>query len=364
MAKAYQSFHARAFHADLGGEGLEGALFFTSVALNFHAGDSRVELPLNQLDIRFDDASEGKIIFRATDSGWTIITSDHDVLEFRSVPQIATLADEVESRLTRRELSRRTKQVLIFTGSAALLFWLGMVAMGAMVRSIVAKVPPEVEEKFGSGLMEELKGELDFEDDTNKVAALTAMAKPLLAVLPQNQPWRFYIIEEEAPNAFALPGGHIAVTTGLLKLTQRPEELLGVIAHEVAHVTHKHGFRHTIASAGPLLVLQLFLSGGGGSMAMLAGGSALLVHQSFSQEYEREADDEGWEYLVAARIDPRGMIAIFRKLQAVEPQEGLMPKAFQSHPDMRKRIARLEAKWKKLRPKSGFIQLQIEPEPP
>jgi len=165
------------------------------------------------------------------------------------------------------------------------------------------------------------------------------------------------------PNAFALPGGHIVVTTGLLRLVERPEQLLGVVSHEVAHVTCKHSFRQMIASAGPFLVFQVFLSGRGGAFAALAGGSAILVHQSFSQEYEKEADDVGWDYLVAANIDPRGMIEVFQKLKATEASERIsnfIPKAFESHPDMDKRIARLNAKWKKLPRKTGFVQLEDE----
>lgn len=343
---------------------MDGAAFITSRGLNFQTRDTAVEIPLDHLEVEFDGAGEGKIIFRASDeSGWTIITADHSVLNFRSVPQIATLADEVEARLTRRELSRRAKVVLIFFAACALILWLGMIAMGAMVRSIVAKVPAEVEQKLGSALIEDLQGELAFVDDPKRLAGLNAMAEPLFAVLPQTQNWRFYIIEDNYPNAFALPGGHIGITTGLLKMAQRPEEMLGVVAHEIAHVTEKHGFRHTIASLGPLLVLQGYLGGRGGSMAALAGGSALLVHQSFSQEYEKEADNVGWNYLVAAKIDPRGMIDIFRRLKAVEQKHGGLPKAFESHPALEKRIARLEAKWKRMRPKSGFIPLRLEPQP-
>jgi predicted Zn-dependent protease len=269
----------------------------------------------------------------------------------------------LESQVTRRDLSRRLKVVGIFLAATVLVLWLGMLATGAMVRAIVAKIPPEKEREWGKALLDEFKSELEFLDDTNQVARLTAMAGPLLRALPQNQKWQFYIIEEEDPNAFALPGGHIVVTTSLLELAERPEELLGVIAHEVAHVTRKHGFRQTItiASTGPFLVFQVFLGGGDNALAAIVGTSAVLVHQSFSQEYEKEADDFGWDYLVAANIDPRGMIDIFRKLKMVEGADAashMVPNAFESHPDMDKRIARLNAKWKKLSRKSGFIELQ------
>jgi predicted Zn-dependent protease len=133
-----------------------------------------------------------------------------------------------------------------------------------------------------------------------------------------------------------------------------------VLAHELAHVTEKHGFRGQVAAAGPFLVFQVFMRGQSGTPALLGGGSALLVAQSFSQEYEKEADDVGWDYMVKANIDPRGMIDVFRKLQAYEMKhegKSILPQAFESHPDVAKRIARLEAKWKRLPKKSGFTDL-------
>src|SRR5262249_60882305 len=140
-------------------------------------------------------------------------------------------------------------------------------------------------------------------------------ASALLASVGGRQTnYTFCIAEEEEPNAFALPGGHVVVTTGLLKMTSRPEELLGVISHEVAHVTRKHGIRKAIASAGPFLIFRVFLGGDGSGVAGVVGGASdLLVRQGFSQAYETEADDVGWQAMVAAKIDPRGMTTMFEK---------------------------------------------------
>jgi Zn-dependent protease with chaperone function len=367
VANAYQEFRARAFHPDLGNEAIEGTVLFTSRSLTFRGGETVIEIPLHRLAAEFDQGEEGRIILRhADDTRWTIIIADTALLDLRSVPQIAELAEQAESRLARRELSRRTKIVLIFFASCGLALWLGMLLVGAMVRSIVAKVPPEVEQEVGKDLLDELKDTFEFVDDTNEVARVAAAAEPLLRALPRGQPWQFYIVEEDMPNAFAIPSGHILVTRGLLRLAERPEEVLGVVAHELAHVMHKHSFRQQIASAGPFLVFQVFLRGQGGALALMTGGSALLVHQSFSQEYEKEADDVGWKYLVAANIDPRGMIDMFRKLKALEATEKhvrLLPKAFESHPDLDKRIARLETKWKRMPRKSGFLDLSSESQP-
>jgi predicted Zn-dependent protease len=171
-------------------------------------------------------------------------------------------------------------------------------------------------------------------------------------------------VDDEFPNAFALPGGHVFVNTGLLKLADRPEEVLGAIAHEVAHVTEKHGFRKAISAAGPILIFRVFLGGGGGLGGVMAEGSDLLVRQSFSQEYETEADDAGWKLLVAANVDPRGLTGMLRKFQGFEVSQKhveIMPRAFSSHPALEKRIARLEAKWEKLPRKTGFVELKPTP---
>jgi predicted Zn-dependent protease len=99
----------------------------------------------------------------------------------------------------------------------------------------------------------------------------------------------------------------------------------------------------------------------------LGAGSQLVMTQSFSQEYELEADAVGWNYLVAAHIDPRGLPDMLRKLKAEEDKERLSDMdipGFRSHPDTQKRIDRLEAKWKKLNQKSGFIEFEALPVQP
>jgi len=102
----------------------------------------------------------------------------------------------------------------------------------------------------------------------------------------------------------------------------------------------------------------LFMRSGSGLLGVLAGGSQLMVHQSFSQEYELEADDVAWQYLVTARIDPRGLPDMLRKLEAEHQRRKLTllaPQALSSHPATHKRLRRLEAKWRKLKDKSHFL---------
>jgi beta-barrel assembly-enhancing protease len=362
MAGAYRTYAAQAFATDPSQEPIKGEIFFTMRSMTFRSGETLIDIPLSELNVELDNSGDGRVIFRhAGDGEWTIATRDTEVLECRSVPQIAEIATRVESQLVRRDISRRVKMVLMFFAGAVLVSWLGMVAVGAMVRSIVTNLPASVEKEYGNKHLKELTKNLKLLQNTNLVTELTTVAEPLLKVVPKSQEWWFHVVPDPTPNAFVLPGGYVFVTTGLLKFVERPEELLAVLAHELAHVTEKHGFRKQVVSAGPIFVFQVFLSDQSSAAALLlSGGSALLVTQSFSQEYEKEADDVGWEYMVKAKIDPRGMIDIFRKLQAYEMKHGgqsPLPKAFESHPDFAKRIARLEAKWKRLPQKSGFLDL-------
>jgi len=363
MAKAYQTYPAHAFHPDFGNEAVEGTILFTNLALEFQSTQANLEIPILQLRASIEHAGEGRIVFQDVERPELLITTpEMEVLEITSIPAIDQLREEETARLTRNEVRRRIKTVVYFCLGCVLLVWLGMMGTGAMVRAIAARVSPETEKKHGDALFKELQGEFVFVGETSQVVRVAALAEPLLRVTEKGVDWRFHLVKEEFPNAFAIPGGHIVMTTGLLNMCSRPEELLGVLAHELAHVTRKHEFRHRIASAGPLLVFKLFVDRrGGGAMGMAAAASALLVHRSFSQEYEKEADDSGWDYLVAANIDPRGMIETFRKLKEIEEKEKfieIVPHAFQTHPAIEKRIARLERKWKRAPRKTGFIELE------
>jgi predicted Zn-dependent protease len=206
-----------------------------------------------------------------------------------------------------------------------------------------------------------LQQEATFTTDPKMMARLTNAVAPLLsAVDDHTRRYRFYIMEEAAPNAFALPGGQVVVTTGMLALAQSPQELDAVVAHELAHLTQRHVFREIISSAGPFLVFGVGLGAKGGVVSLLGASSQLLIQQSFSQGYELEADAVGWNYLVAAHIDPRAMITMLRKLQVVERHEPAdsEPAAFSSHPPTDKRIRRLEAKWRKFKGKSAFEHVE------
>ena len=289
-----------------------------------------------------------------------IFTPDQSILRDSAVRRCEAIWSQVAGTLSRREVSRRLRLIAYFLGGCVLVTATGSWMLGLMVRTVANRVSPEWERKFGEEEMAELGREMHFVNDSNRVARLAALAAPLIEVLPADRrDVKFYIVDETDPNAFALPGGHVVVTEGLLEMVDRPEQLLGVLAHEMAHVTQRHYVREAASAAGPYVVFKVFLRSDNGMVHLLTEGSGLLVMQGFSKEYETEADEVGWDYLVAAKIDPRGMIETFQKFRAYESGlRGLkLPEAFQSHPALDKRIAVLERKAKHL-PMMSFVQLE------
>jgi predicted Zn-dependent protease len=362
---AIQGFEARAFHPSLGNEAASGRVFLSAGKLRFQSEALTLEIPLDEVVVEVGKKGDEQIYFHDPEQpDLQIFTLDQSILDRRVLAQAGQVQKQLIAILSRRELSRRLRILLYFCVGCVLLAWFGSWATSAMVRSLVNRIPPGWEKKLGDDQIESLQSRKQFVTDSNRVAQLTALAAPLMRVLPAgNGEDKFYILEDETPNAFALPGGHVVVNTGLLRLADRPEEVLGVIAHELAHVTQKHYARKIISALGPIVIFGVFLHTHSGAANILTQGTGLMVFEGFSKEYETEADDVGWQYLVAANIDPRGMIDMFRKLKAYEAKEKFgpaTPQAFSSHPAIDKRIARLQSKWEKLPHKSGFIELTNE----
>ena len=355
---------AQAFNLELGSEVVEGIITVDRWKLRFESDTLTLDFPAASLKAELGKGDDERIYFSdSAQPGWQIYTDDYSILDQRVMPQISYLRERFSVAAGRQELNRRLKITAWFVGVCGVIAWLCWMATGLMVDSLVNRISPEWEKQFGDVAMDELEQEITLIDDTNMVARLAALSAPLIRVMPGAVTnFTFHIADDADPNAFALPGGHIVVNTGLLKMVDRPEQLLGVLAHESAHVTRKHAFRTMISAAGPVLIFGVFLRGNSGLSRALSDGSTMIVLQGFSQEYETEADELGWKYLVDANIDPRGAIEAFRKLKADEDRilgkSQRMPQAFQSHPNLDKRIARLEKKWNKLPRKTGFLEFE------
>src|SRR5579859_4974317 len=256
MNEASQNFKAFMVQSDVSCETVAGKLAVDRRRLLFQGEGFNCEIPLEQLEVRLGRGSDTRVYFwDRRHSGVTVFTEDDSVLECASLVQSGHVRSQLEAILTRRELGRRLRITLYCFAACALIACLVSLSMGVMVRSLAADVPPQWEKTFGDEQIQELRESLKFVDDSNEVSRLSALAAPLTQAVPAGKTqFKFHVVESEYPNAFALPGGHIVITTALLRLADRPEELLGVIAHKMAHITQHHHARKIISAAGPLVV--------------------------------------------------------------------------------------------------------------
>lgn len=151
--------------------------------------------------------------------------------------------------------------------------------------------------------------------------------------------YKWYVAEDPAINAFAVPGGYIVVNTGLIQAADSAEEVAGVLAHEVQHIERRHTLKNMAHSLGLRAALSLALGDiGGGALGETA---ANLSELKFSRDLESESDRLGLLALKHAGIAPQGMVSFFDKLRK---QEGAAPPALlSSHPASEERMQTLTA---------------------
>ncbi|MBI5197340.1 MAG: M48 family metalloprotease [Nitrospirae bacterium] len=157
--------------------------------------------------------------------------------------------------------------------------------------------------------------------------------------------YHFFVIREDQPNAFAIPGGYIFVFDSLLTQITSVDELAGVLAHEIGHVERNHFFKDEkkIAALDIATIAAILLGGGQIAPLVIAGAANTDVRLHFSRENEAEADSYALRYLKKSGFDPRGLPGFFKSLLQYErfnPQ--LAPAYMSTHPDLNARLARLE----------------------
>jgi predicted Zn-dependent protease len=165
------------------------------------------------------------------------------------------------------------------------------------------------------------------------------------ASLRQTLLYKFHVVASREINGFSLPGGHVYVTTALLKLAN-DNELASVLAHEIGHIVARHSLKtlkkrqeyNDIAkSIGALTGIAGDIGRDlGVTLGQIVGEGFLTFH---SRDEEREADFLGVRGMAKAAFDPQGMISMFQKLERIERQNpDLLGSLFSDHPDAQERI--------------------------
>jgi len=202
----------------------------------------------------------------------------------------------------------------------------GLVACEAqreMARSHSVLMSTVDEEELGEEAAESVERRLGFYDDPDVQAYVQAIGERLARNSPRREVrYRFHVVEMIEPNAFALPGGHVYVSRGLLALVNSEEELANVLAHEVGHVAlQHHAYRELEARKakviGAVATLVGAAAGGTGGAMVMAQGSMIAgqgMLAAYGRDQEREADWLGQEIARDAGWNPLGMASFLASL--------------------------------------------------
>ena len=161
-----------------------------------------------------------------------------------------------------------------------------------------------------------------------------------------NLPWSFKVVDDPTPNAFALPGGPIYVTRGILALMEDEAELATVLGHEIGHVTARHSVQQMsqqqLAQIG--LGVGMILSPQVAQFGDLAAQGLGLLFLKYGRDDERQSDDLGFRYALAQNYDVREQGDIFASLQRISAQSGAsgIPSWMSTHPDPGERVQAAE----------------------
>lgn len=208
----------------------------------------------------------------------------------------------------------------------------------------------EKERELGEKVFREIQKRMEIIRVSSIQEYINSLGRRLISNADTGEfPIRFFILKESEPNAFAIPGGRIFITSGLITLVESEDELAGVMSHEIAHAVRRHIAQRIEASkrlniATLAGVLAGMLVGGSGGGAIMAGSLAMGESEKlrYTRDNESEADRLGLAYMTRAGYDGRGMISFLKKIYRTPHYSSAFPSYLSTHPGIPSRISYLE----------------------
>jgi predicted Zn-dependent protease len=191
--------------------------------------------------------------------------------------------------------------IVILGGFVALFFWLRSIDWVGMFD--LEKHTRDTEEKLGDLFWEHLGDEGEQITDTLTVASMDSLVSRLCDAngIPRDHV-KVHVFRADVVNAFAMPGGHLVVNSALIEDCKSPEQLCGVLAHEIAHIELRHVMKKLVREVSMSVLVNITTGGGdGGQIGEVVGA---LSSKAFDRDMEREADMKAVDYLTNASIDP------------------------------------------------------------
>ncbi len=193
---------------------------------------------------------------------------------------------------------------------------------------------PEFEKEFG--------GKVEHAD---LQAYVSGVGRRMAEVSDRPMPYDYTLVASDVPNAFALPGGKIFITAGLMRQMTNERQLAAVLGHETGHVAARHSVRQMQKQMGAQLLMEIAARAGGADTGQTAADVTRVVSTmallKYSRDDEYQADELAVKYAARAGYNPWGVVELLTLLKAMQEAEpGRFREMFQTHPLSSKRIER------------------------
>jgi predicted Zn-dependent protease len=214
-------------------------------------------------------------------------------------------------------------------------------------KSELSLVSESQEIQMGQEGAKEVAQSIGFYEDAKVQSYVAGIGKQMAAESERpNLPWEFHVVDDAAVNAFAIPGGFIYVTRGLMSSINTEAELATVLGHEIAHVTNRHSVQQISKAQLAQLGLGIgsILSSDIAKFGQLAGAGLGLLFLKYGRDAENQADEGGFRYALGQNYDVREMPKVFQTLGRISATGGggRLPEWLATHPDPGNRIKHIE----------------------
>lgn len=233
--------------------------------------------------------------------------------------------------------------IILLASLYGLLFTAGRIDW--MKRLGVPEISASTEKKIGDLFWESIS----HTDDVITADSICGRVNNLIEILiltnnfSANE-FKVHVIDNPVSNAFAMPGGHLVVHSGLLDMCENDEELAGVICHEMAHIRKKHVMKKLRNEIG--LSVLLTIGTGNSDPGLIRKTVKMLGAKAYERDMEKEADLSAVDYMLNAKLDPQGFVSILEKFAAQEHESHSDPvlEWISSHPGTADRIVYIKEK--------------------
>lgn len=277
------------------------------------------------------------------DSDERLVLQDRQMLD-----AIARVCPELHHRPVDRSGVRRA--LLWGGGAVAALVVIVFVLVPALAGQLARMIPPEREQQLGDAVVAQLQSILSAIGDNRPElcangpgeAALERMVARLELSLDLPYPLRVAVIDHGMVNAMALPGGRVLLFRGLLEASASPEEVAGVLAHEIGHVVYRDPTQQALRAAGTAGILGLLLGDVFGA-GIVAVATDAALNASYQRDAETRADEAAYRLLADARLPSGPFADFFTKMKRKYGDAGGVLKLVASHPGLEGRARRAAA---------------------